>query len=246
MIKIAALGGKARIEMHGNPGTPAGRKKGGQRSASLQARTPSNFKTLQKIKRPKYSVNLAEVIGAFVGDGHVGLYQASIVTNSETDLAHAQYLQALIQKVFGVSATLSYRKDCRACIIRISSKQACDILEALGMPRGNKLEKGLTIPNWIDADARFKSAFVRGLFDTDGTVYLDRHIVKGKEYASNCIAITSASKALCDSVYEFFAENGYTPTRWGRNVRLRRKSDVQRFMREIGSRNPKHLSRTGV
>jgi intein/homing endonuclease len=239
-------GGKRRVELHGNPGTIEGRSLGGTRSMSTHKLKRTGFKILRKIIVPQQSVPFAELLGIFMGDGHVGEYQASVVTNSETDLEHAHYIQQLLKDLFGVPATLTLRKDKKACTVLASSKELCNFFEGQGIPKGNKLRKGMRIPQWVDSNRDYRYAFVRGLIDTDGCVYFDRHRVKEVSYSSVCIAFTNASNILLSYVEEMLKSEGLHPTRWGRNIRLRRRSEVLWYAREIGFSNPKHAAKITV
>jgi hypothetical protein len=116
----------------------------------------------------------------------------------------------------------------------------------MGMSTSNKTRDQLKPPIWIERDNKLKEAFLRGLIDTDGCVYLDRHKIKNKNYASVCIAFTNASIPLLDFVENTMLNNGLAPTRWGRHVRLRRHADVLRYAKEIGFSNPKHSRKLAV
>lgn len=243
---ISREGGKRRIELHGNPGTAEGRKLGGMRSIATHQKRKTAFKTLKTIKVPEPSEALAELLGIFYGDGHVGEYQASVVTSSDTDLEHAHYIRASIHGLFGILPALSFRKDKNACTVLVSSKEFCRFMQGMGMPQGNKIQKGILIPTWVTDEGKYSRALLRGLIDTDGCVYQDRHQVKGKEYTSTCIAFTSASPELTGFVYDALCKEGYRPTQWGRHVRLRRRDEVVAYSKTIGFSNPKHVRKIGV
>lgn len=246
LASVASQGGKRRIELHGNPGTPAGRKLGGERSIATHRKRKTAFKTLRKIRTPRPSAALAELLGVFYGDGHVGEYQASVVTSSDTDLEHAWHIQKSIQSVFGICPSISFRKDKNACVILVSSKEFSRYMERMGMPKGNKIQKGIAIPEWVRARRSYSRALLRGLIDTDGSVYQDCHRIHGKEYRSTCIAFTSASPELLTFVYEALVSEGHHPSRWGRHVRLRRKNEVVSYAKTIGFSNPKHSRKIAV
>lgn len=229
-----------------NPGTVEGRKLGGLRSLETHKKRNTGFKLLKKVQSPRKTAILAELVGVLMGDGHVGKYQVSLVTNAETDSEHASHVSDLLCSQFGVPVSITRRRDSNALIVLLSSKSTCDHLERLGMPRGNKLAKGLYAPDWIAKNPIFVSAFLRGLVDTDGCVYTDQHTIKGKTYSSLCIAFTSASEPLLDFVYNTLRNRGFSPSRWGRHVRLRRKKDVYRYAEEIGFSNPKHRRKIEV
>ena len=180
------------------------------------------------------------------GDGHVGTYQLSITTSSVTDLEHAQYVKELLEKHFKVPVSLTIRKAKNVCIILLSSREVCRFFASMGMPIGNKITAGIEIPQWVHDNQKYKHAVLRGLIDTDGCVYQDKHIVKGVAYTSTCIAFTSASPELIDFVRDTLTAEGYFVTGSGRNIRLRRRGDVLRYASEIGFGNPKHSRKITV
>ncbi len=103
-IKNAArMGAYARIKLYGNAGTPEGRRKGGIISLKTHQQKKTNFQLLKPIKKPHKSEKLAELLGIFIGDGHLSEYQASVTTNSETDQEHALFTFDLIKNLFNIT-----------------------------------------------------------------------------------------------------------------------------------------------
>lgn len=238
-------GGYARLKIHGDLGTPEGRRKGGLISSAKQQNYPSNFKTLKKIKSPRSSEKLAEFMGIMFGDGHLAVYQASVTTNSETDEEHARYVAKLFNDLFGVKAKLRFLKYEKAVHIIASSKNLVHFLHSLGMPIGNKIENNLSMPKWIVVNTKYQEAFIRGLFDTDGCVYLDHHTIKGKEYLNLGWTITSYADKFREEVLATLVKLGFSPTCGSgqKSVFLRRNQDIRRFFSEIKTHNPKHQAR---
>lgn len=241
--RAGKLGGEARFRIHGALGTVEGRRLGGLRSLATHRLRKTAFKTLREIKKPKHSSQLAEVLGILMGDGHVGKYQVSVVTNSETDYEHACHVKRLLEEIFKLPVSMIRLKNTNAVIILLSSKSTCDFLRTAGMSTGNKTRDQIQAPSWIYQNPRFKRAFLRGLVDTDGCVYFDRHKIKNRDYASICIAFTNASLPLLNFVEQSMRDEGFSPTRWGRHVRLRRRDDVFQYAKRIGFSNPKHAKK---
>lgn len=235
-------GGLARVRIHGNPGTPDGRRLGGLHSAKTHKRLGTPFKSLRPYSVPPHSKELAELLGILAGDGYVGTYQVSVVTNSETDLAHAKYCKQLFHTIFGVQASLRFRNDCKACVVVVSSKCIADILVKKGMVRGHKINGSLRMPEWVRKDITYTKAFVRGLFDTDGSVYLDKHILKGKTYKNIAMLFTNRSLPLLADFKDALGRFDLHPTqKTNFAVFLRRKEEIRRYFEVVGSSNPKHL-----
>lgn len=241
---IGRKGGFARVARHGNPWTPEGRRLGGLRSIQTHIKNGTRFKVLKPITVPERSARLAELIGILMGDGHIGLYQTTVATNSETDYQHALYVKALIEDLFKVRVHVNNRKDKKTCEIIVSSKSICHFFVGQGIPQGNKIALGLYIPKWIQKKLFYRKAFVRGLFDTDGCVYLDTHRFGKKVYKNIGMAFANQSLPLLSFFKETLELFGLHPTQKTEfRVFLRRKEDIRRYFDLIGSSNEKHLKK---
>lgn len=241
--RIARLGGAARIQKHGNPGTVSGRSLGGLRSIRSHALFESNFNTLKKIRHPRPSRKLAEMLGIFMGDGYVGIFQASIVTNSRTDFAHALYAKQLLEQLFRVKVAIRTRKDKEACELVVSSKSLCNFLFKQGMTT-NKVKKGVSIPSWILSSRPYSTSFLKGLFDTDGCVFLDTHRYKNKIYRNVGLAFSNRNPELINFFKSRIESLGLSPTQNAAHaVFLRRRADIADYFRIVGTSNAKHRYR---
>lgn len=243
------LGGKARIERYGNFGTPEGRKKGGIRSVKIQSkkdgRDMTGFRTAKDFKIPSRGEMFSEFMGILFGDGHLARYQVSIATNSQTDIEHARYICKIIHSLFGIHPQMKKRRHQNAIDIVVSSIKLVQYLHSEGMPLGNKISNGITVPKWIKKNKKYQGAFIRGLFDTDGCIYLDRHRSGEKEYRHLGWTITSYADKLVIDIQEMLRNMGYLPTNQSsqRSVYLRRQVEIRRYFKEIGSSNSKHIKR---
>ncbi len=237
------LGGLARMA-GGNIGTAEGRRKGGVNSQLVHRRLDTGFITLQKVKRPKHTRDFAEFLGIMYGDGHVGKYQATMTTHSITDLEHAKYVTKLAKKIFNIKPSFVIRKDVKACTMTLNSRKVCEYMAEEGMARGNKLTLGLKIPQWVLSNVTYTRAFTRGLFDTDGCVFLDKHVIRKKLYQNLGIAFSSRSPELLEHFWTVLRDLGCHPTQTTpHGVFLRRAKEIDLYFKVIGSSNPKHLKR---
>lgn len=205
----------------------------------------SSFQALKSIKKPGHSLLLAEFMGIIVGDGHLSKYQTGVTTNSKTDKEHALFIQRLIRQLFAVSATVKEKINENAVSVVASSRALVNYLHSLGMPIGNKIESHITIPKWIMKNTAFQKAFARGLFDTDGCIYLDKHKTKKRTYLHMGWTITSYADTLIIDIIKMLRDLGFSPTHkiTQKSVFLRKQHEIQRYFQEIGTSNPKHLNR---
>lgn len=238
-------GGLARLALYGPPGTPEGRRRGGLRSAEAHRRYNTGFTVRKTIRTPEKSEELAELLGILMGDGHLDKYQIEFVTNSVTDREHAFYVADLLGRLFGVKTRIWDRKDQRAISVVASSVALNEFVAQLGMPCGNKIAGGLSVPSWILERKSFSKAFVRGVFDTDGCIFLDKHFIRQKWYYNMGWTITSNADTFISGLLELLKNLGFSPTnRVTQNaIFMRRKHDIERYFSEIGTSNPKHLKR---
>lgn len=243
--EAAIKGGLATTKLHGNCGTIEGRRKGGLTSIATHKKNGTLFNTLKDIQVPKKSEKLAEFFGIIFGDGHLSEYQVSISTNSMTDSEHALFAQKLIKELFGVEASFKIKKNENVINVVASSKKLVRFLNKNGMPIGNKIENNLAVPSWVKRKDLYKKAFLRGLFDTDGCVYLDVHKIKNKIYKHLGLTITSYADNLILDVINLLESFGFTPTNQvtQKSVYLRRQKEIVRYFREIKTSNPKHYNR---
>lgn len=238
-------GGQKSAKLYGNPGTTAGRSKGGLASIVFHKKNKTNFSTLKTISKPNYSSKLAELLGIMFGDGHLSQYQASVFIGIKSDIEYCPHIAALFEKLFDIKPTIKNREYAGTIDIYVSSKEAVKFLAKKGMPVGNKINNNLNIPMWIIKSEYFKKAFVRGLFDTDGCIYCDRHRVNGKLYEHLGWTITSYADSLIIDIIKILTSLGFSPTHTKKqhSIFLRKQSQIAEYFEKIGTNNPKHKKR---
>lgn len=245
---VEDAGRKGALEtkrLYGNFGTPEGRRLGGLKSIITHQKRLTNFKTLKKIKKPKESEELAEFLGLLMGDGHVSDHQVSFYTNLKTDYEYALFVKSIIKKLFNISSSLKKRKKDNTVIIVSSSKKMVDFLRAKGMPIGNKIKNNLKAPKWIFKKLSYQKLFIRGLFDTDGCIFLDKHRVGRKTYKHLSWNLTSYAKGLINDIIAILERLGFSPTHRDsqKSVYLRKQDEIRRYFKEIRTNNVKHKNR---
>ena len=251
IARAARLGGKRRMELHGPLGTPESRRKGGLRSVAKFNQNPerwrqSGFNVRKPITRPKPSELLAEFVGIMLGDGGVrNRWQFTVSFNGREDRAHAKWIYNLIKHLFSITPTYLIRKELGAADLLVTSTAVVELFHQYGIPNGHKLRHGLSIPQWIMENSRYRKACLRGLMDTDGSVYVHRYRVNGAEYRYPKLCFSSASPQLLSDVRGILTTLGYTAriSRNGLCVYLEQQRDVDRYFSEIGTHNPRYRQR---
>jgi len=239
------IGGLLRADLYGNFGTPEGRRRGGFASLVTHKQKRTGFNTLRSIVSPIRSEALAECMGVMIGDGHLSKYQASVTTNSKTDQAHAVFIRKMFQKLFQIPVALRYKKNENAVDVVASSRMLVEFLHHQGMPIGNKIHHKLRVPLWIFTVASYQRAFLRGLFDTDGCVFLDIHRMHERVYKYLGWTITSYAGTLTNDIVMLLRLLGFSPTHRAtqKSVYLRRQKEIARYFEIIGTHNSKHRRR---
>ena len=198
------------------------------------------YPRLKKIKIPKLNENLAEFIGAYLGDGTITPYQLRIAGDYRYDLPYYSYLTNIIFKLFGirpiVQRSMQYNNSCQ---LVISSKRLCSFVSnTFNIKYGDKIRNKTVIPKLIINNKRLAIACLRGLIDTDGSI--SRRGYGGRQF---CIQFTSHNKYLLNQVIEigkkfhlftFSDETGAGTNSW---------ESIQRYFKIVGSSNLKHIIR---
>lgn len=198
------------------------------------------------IKIPDESSLLAELMGIEFGDGAIGNpWQMVVTVNSKKDTEYAKHVVDLIRKLFGIEAVVRKRKDENTLQIISSSTSFVDFLTSKGATRGNKILQKIDMPQWIHKKISYKKAFIKGLVDTDGCLYIHRHIIKGITYKNIGFCFTSYSKNLLNSAKKVFEDFGFKPhiADKGRRIYLYSENSVKKYLRIFGSNNPRIINK---
>ncbi|CAN5734064.1 hypothetical protein BH11PAT2_BH11PAT2_09860 [soil metagenome] len=139
-----------------------------------------------------------------------------------------------MERLFCVKATIGIRNNGYRDVY-IGSVMLTDWLRKEGLV-SNKVASQVDAPQWIFESSDFKTAFLRGFFDTDGSIYRLRF---GKQ-----ISLTNKSLPLLYSLQRMLIELGYKASAVSSDrVYLTKKSDINRFFDEVRPANTKHLRR---
>ena len=175
------------------------------------------------------------------GDGCLSRTEHSVlITITGNKVDDEKYLlghvRSIFLKAFDLDLTSRYRHDENTMDLYRHSKKIAFVLHSWGMPFGlKKLEE---LRPKIEV---IPGAFIRGVFDTDGSVYR-----KYGPYAQ--IQFKAASRSFMDFIREHLVALGFHPTRLGPDetkfrFSLCRQNEIDTFFRTICPMNLKHLDR---
>lgn len=180
----------------------------------------------------KYSANLAELIGIILGDGHITKTQVTVTLGTKDE--YAPYVSELMRKLFNSKPkTLITKRGDQ--VVYFGSSVAVKWFLKQGMAY-NKTKAQVKIPEWVFKKQIYLKSVLRGLIDTDGSVYRLRNGVQ--------ISFSNLSKPLLADVRQAFLKLKFSPSKVSvHSVYLTRKSDVNKYIIEIGFKNKKHEER---
>lgn len=121
----------------------------------------------------------AELVGIILGDGHLHTkHNLVTITGSLGDRSY--YIKTVIplfQKIFFKDPKLKKRNDRKSYYIMMTNRGMMDYLtKIIGLKRGRKLNP--SIPKFVFNNKKFVCCFLRGLFDTDGSVKFSKQAKK--------------------------------------------------------------------
>jgi len=127
----------------------------------------------------------------------------------------------------------------------------------LGFKSGPKTN--MKLPKLItEAKPELQKAFLRGLFDTDGSIYFEKNYsAKHNEHRKPKIKLATTSKTLKNQIKKMCEKFGFktmnrSPYKGKRDKNtlhelvVYRKNDVERWINEIGFNNSKHKTKIAV
>lgn len=182
---------------------------------------------------PKYSRDLAELFGILLGDGHITHFQIWVTLGTK-EAAYAEYVRLLLQNLFGGMPRIAVRKT-EYKDVYLGSTMATKWLFKEGLV-ANKVSSQVDVPAWVFTKKGYMQSFLRGFFDTDGSIYKLRHGAQ--------ISLTNYSLPLLCSLQKMLQLLRYHPSAVsGFHLYLTRTSDIRRFFNEVKPANKKHQDR---
>jgi len=201
------------------------------------------------------SQKLAEFIGLLTGDGYLNYYSSQekylleIAGDSRLDKDYLMnYVKRMIKNLFNIKASFFTRKDQNSMYLRLISKGLIIYLIKIGFKKGRKNQ--INVPHWIISNREYMIYFIKGLADTDFSLYYR------KRYP--IVSFTSKSECLVKSVFnflkkeEFMIKNYYKEERIDKrgysntiayNIKLNGKKNLALWSRLINFRNKRHLKK---
>lgn len=183
------------------------------------------------------SGKLAEFIGIMLGDGHLTPTQVTVTLGTK-EKQYAIYVSKLMGELFGVRPKIALSKQACFTVYLGSTVLVRWLLKNYNLVY-NKVKSQVCVPKQCFLSKVYMSRLLRGLLDTDGSVY---RIKSGIQ-----MSFTNKSKPLLQSAKDMFDILGYHPSKISYNkIYLTRKADIEKYKHEIGFANNRHSKRLKI
>jgi DNA-binding transcriptional regulator WhiA len=196
----------------------------------------------------------AELVGALIGDGYIyrknRKYQIGFVGSPKTDKEYFEKLKSLIFSEWGKEAKIKLRE--RGLRMVIDSKEiASFLIDDLGIFHGEGKCEKVTIPEKMIQNWDLARNVLRGIVDTDGSVFVSKKPGIEK-YPS--IEVTTTSRLLAEQIKNLLEKKEFrvakiwsykskASKRVAYKVPLNGLGNLKRWIEEIGFSNPYKMNR---
>jgi len=210
-------------------------------------------KTKEKINHKinlKENQKLAEMIGIILGDGHLHKkgeksYKDSVLSislNRIDEKNYVKYVKEFMEKMFKVEPEVFPRKDSKGVDLKLYGDGLVDTLVSKGLKTGDKVENQVIVPDWIKKDRLLVVGGLKGLTDTDGSIYVaSRNKTININFRNASRPLVKDFKEMCKSLD--INAGKISPTEWisqktgkkliGYQTQIQAKKDVKSFLEII-------------
>ncbi|MCH7568578.1 MAG: hypothetical protein IIA87_04105 [Nanoarchaeota archaeon] len=211
----------------------------------------------------KIDGDLAELMGIHIGDGCISVNKRYSEYYLGGDLKeekeyHNEWVAPLFNKKIMIplyDKKAPYKEHPKVGIygFHIFDKKIVRFFEKLSIPSGPKIN--ISIPKPILRSKYLSRRFLRGLFDTDGTIYFDKNY-SAKNPINNKprIKLDSVSFGLINNTYDLLIGLGFNPRlrkaykgKGDKNpfygIIIDNIGDIDLFFKIIGFKNSKHYTK---
>lgn len=206
--------------------------------------------------------NLAEFVGILLGDGSIGKYRCQnkngknkiyrrikITGNAQEDLLYYKLsVIPLFRKLFNKEPLLRFKKGEKTCELLLFDRRVFNYLtNDLGMKLAPKKDRAIIPKEVLTKD--LENYLLRGYFDTDGSLVLDKQNYKKHSYPR--LEIKSAPAPMRQQFLNILKKHGYrfiiSPKDRKTNdvlrIQINGKTMLKKWLKEVGFNNPRHKTK---
>lgn len=214
-------------------------------------------KALEKYKYlfpVRWNKELAEIVGALIGDGHLQgkpNWRFDFASNDLEEIRRFEYVLYGIFHIKGKSRKVTTNKY-GTVLYGVNNKPISRVLFLSGVPYGNKVLKKFSVPEWILKDKNFFKSFIKRLLDCEGIVdtknkYVELQMWKASRLHKDGIEFFEQIKYGLKYYFDIettnvFSGNSYNIRKDGIKtqpfrIKIKRRDAVKRFYENIGFGN---------
>jgi len=223
---------------------------------------------LKSVKLPlTMTPELAEVLGVILGDGHLECnkrYKSNVVyllniagSYSEDFDYYDIYFRKVFFDLFNTDFKIYIRRN-DELVINIYSKVIANFFKFLGVHPGNKTAINEIPLIILNSDNKIKRAFIRGVFDTDGSITFKKY--SHGRHSNPVVSITMKSQKFIEQLSDFMNELGFTSSPYKEEnldkrvnkISVRYRLDfaghenLEKYLKLIGFSNPRHITKVDI
>lgn len=204
----------------------------------------------KNIRIPEESPSLAELIGIILGEGNIYFHtdgrRTTYMVRIAGDLTQEKdyllnHVRPLCANLFNIKPTVILQQKNNELFVCLNSRNIVEFLGEKGLKKGSKIKNQTTIPKWIKSNKGYLRACVRGLIDTDGSIFR----MSKRDSKLLRINFKNYDKTLLKDTRNALLELGFNPSKiiCGKAIFLSRKENINKYIKEIGFSNKKHINR---
>ena len=190
------------------------------------------------------SERVSELIGAILGDGNIYDRRPTYVELCGNPVNDSDYFKSVLLPIVKAELHLSPKLFIRSrgLRFRINNKSFVDWLKRMGIPSG-ELKAKARIPSFIAENRRLLVSCIRGIYDTDGSVYFDARATYRKPYPR--IDLHMRNRELLNQLTVLLTDFGivHSFVRSKGSLETSGVDVLKQFLEKIGFSNSYHIQR---
>jgi len=190
-----------------------------------------------------------EFYGALLGDGCISKFKnyekkeicvICFSGNKSLDSFYLKYLRTKISEKLGLYSYYYDYKNRNVCVLVIRNKSlSLKLANQYNFPVGLKYGKLTISKRLLNLPWSIKKYILRGLFDTDGSIYAK----KSEQYRFPIISIASKDRNFLEQLNKLLRSQKYPSYISSHNVCVRGIGNIKRWFGDIGSSNERNLNK---
>ena len=196
------------------------------------------------------NAELAYFIGLFIGDGFTNKYGGSYIIQFTGDKREEQFYRAQIssicKRLFNIIPKIKDDRVCNAIRVNLYSLDLFNLITKRFKISAGRKSRTVLIPEEIlQSKPKIIKACIRGLYDAEGCVFLDKRTSYKKPYPR--IELHMCNIDLLRQVYnllsDFGVKCGLGQAKENLRVTIWGFDEVEKFVKEVGFSNPKYIEK---